>query len=354
MTKLLSRAAAAVSRRLVAPLLQKHYRLAYQAARLRWWHSRRAPLSRVDAVFLVHERNRGWVLEGICREIAGRFPGASAFHYSTRKVPPARAYFISHYSMLPTVLKENPHVYGGAVYVWYTHPRPIGVTEQELVLALNATHKIFCPNSWLVVYLNERGVRRDKLVTVLGGADPTIFRGHARGHGAIGFSMAFYERKRPERVLEIARAFPGRSVILLGRGWPEWARFSELERLPNFRYIETSYAEYPAYYAQMDVFVSPAVLEGGPIPLLEAMMSNAVPVASDTGFARDLISHGDNGYVFDVNASSDDVIALVRKALDNRADVRATVAHLSWDRFAREICAYLVTGPVTAGWASRT
>ena len=321
---------------------------------MRWWHSRRTPLSRLDAVFLVHERNRGWVLEGICREIAGRFPGPSAFHYSTRKVPPAHAYFISHYSMLPTVLKENPHVYGGAIYVWYTHPRPIGVSDKELVVALNAAHKIFCPNSWLIDYLGERGVRRDKLATVLGGADPTTFRSHARGDGAIGFSMAFYERKRPERVLDIARAFPDRCVMLLGRGWREWAGFSELERLPNFRYVDTSYAEYPAYYAQMDVFVSPAVLEGGPIPLLEAMMSNAVPVASDTGFARDLIRHGDNGYVFPVHASSAHVIALVREALDNRTDVRTTVAHLSWDRFAREICAYLTNRPGSAGCASST
>ena len=54
---------------------------------------------------------------------------------------------------------------------------------------------------------------------------------------------------------------------------------------------------YPDLYSKMDVFVSPSILEGGPVPILESMMSNCVPVASKTGFCPDIINHGQNGFL---------------------------------------------------------
>jgi glycosyltransferase involved in cell wall biosynthesis len=303
----------------------------------------RAGLSGVPhAAFLVHPRNRGWILEALCREIAQRCPGPTVLHYSIRAVPPARNVFVSHYSMLPDFFAKNAWAARSRVLVWYTHPRPIGVPEADLVRCLNMAYKVFCPNSWVTQYLLKRGVQPSKLTMVLGGADPNLFNGHTRnGAGAIGFCSAFYERKRPDCVLDIARAFPEREILLLGRGWQEWRRFAELRSLPNLHYVEPEYSTYPSYYDKMDVFVSPAVLEGGPIPLLEAMMSNVVPVASDTGFARDLIRHGENGYIFAVDADSSTIIDLVRLALTNDLDIRATVKHFSWDHFAREIIGHM-------------
>ncbi len=295
-----------------------------------------------QAVFLVHPRNRGWILEGICREIAQRCLGPTVFHYSSREVPPALNVFVSHYSMLPDFFAANAWAMRSRVLVWYTHPRTVGVSEPEVVRSLNMAYKVLCPNSWVVRYLHERGVQASKLAMILGGADPELFRRHARtGAGAIGFCSAFYERKRPQCVHDIADAFPDRQILLLGRFWQQWSGFAELSALPNFRYVEPEYSRYPSYYGRMDAFVSPAVLEGGPIPLLEAMMSNVVPVASDTGFAQDIIRHGDNGYIFPVDAPSPHIIDLVARALNNDRDVRATVEHLTWDRFAKQIIAYM-------------
>jgi glycosyltransferase involved in cell wall biosynthesis len=310
--------------------------------RLRFFGARAGLREIPQTVFLVHPRNRGWILEAICREIAQRCPGPTVLHYSVSAVPPARNVFVSHYSMLPDFFTKNTWAARSRVFVWYTHPRAIGVSEAQLVRSLNMAYRVFCPNSWVAEYLHKRGVQPTKLAIVLGGADPHVFSGHARnGAGAIGFCSAFYERKRPDCVLDIARAFPEHQILLLGRGWQEWRRFAELRSLPNLHYVEPEYSAYPSYYNKMDVFVSPAVLEGGPIPLLEAMMSNVVPVASDTGFARDLIRHGENGYIFAVDADSSTIIDLVRLALANRLDIRATVKHLSWERFAREIIGHM-------------
>ena len=38
------------------------------------------------------------------------------------------------------------------------------------------------------------------------------------------------------------------------------------------------------------------------------MMSNCVPVASKTGFCPDIINHGQNGFLFDINAGYKEVI----------------------------------------------
>lgn len=110
-----------------------------------------------------------------------------------------------------------------------------------------------------------------------------------------------------------------------------------MERLPNFTYLELPYEQYPDFYQQVDVFVSPARLEGGPIPLLEAMMSNAVPVASRTGFAPDIIRHGENGFLFDVDASAAEICSRIEDAYALQAPVRETVKHLTWQRFTNQL-----------------
>ena len=40
-----------------------------------------------------------------------------------------------------------------------------------------------------------------------------------------------------------------------------------------------------------------SVLEGGPVLILESMMSNCVPVASKTGFCPILLIHFQNGFL---------------------------------------------------------
>ncbi len=105
----------------------------------------------------------------------------------------------------------------------------------------------------------------------------------------------------------------------------------------NFEYLSIPYADYPAAYARMDVFLSISALEGGPIPLIEAMMCNLMPVVSDTGFAPDIIRHGENSYLFPVDTDPPQVVGLIRRALANPCDVAATASHLNWQAMALEL-----------------
>ncbi|MGG6269257.1 glycosyltransferase family 4 protein [Leptolyngbya sp. AN03gr2] len=294
-----------------------------------------------DLVFIILDSTRGWILEAIPREIATYFPGKYCFHYGLSNIPPAKAYFFSHYSLYPIALKNTPHVWGAKSVIWYTHPKPIGTGEAELVHALNRSTKVVATNSAFVKLLRDQGVQEKTVTTILGGADPTFFQPHERSQGMIGFCSSYKDLKAPDTIRQLIQLMPNRKFLLLGRKWEEYDRFSEMLAQPNFTYVEAPYSDYPGYYAQMDVFVSTSQLEGGPIPLIESMMCNVFPVVSHTGFAPDIIQHGQNGFLFEVGSPPEVIRDLIEQAYRSTTDIRKTVEHLSWENFSLAIQQFL-------------
>jgi glycosyltransferase involved in cell wall biosynthesis len=305
-----------------------------------FWPARNAKL---DIVFVVPKSVRGWILEAIAQEISLNFAGKTAFHYSSYLLPRAKSYFFAYYGMVPHCLKFNPHIHAARLSTWYTHPKDQGYSEQELIDSLNLLSKVFVTCSLFREHLITQGVEPQRVEVVLGAAEPLRFIGHQRGNGTVGFCSAFYERKDPDRILKIVRAMPHRRFLLIGRNWEQYQRFNELKALPNFEYVVAKYEDYPALYARMDVFVSVSKLEGGPIPLVESMMSNCVPVASLTGFSRDIIRHGENGYLFSTEAPESEICALIDQAYAATWDVRQSVVHLDWKSFSGKITSSLLT-----------
>ncbi len=295
-----------------------------------------------DLVIIISEKSKGWANERMCLEIEKFFDGKVLILYTNKNVPSSKAYFVSHHRNLPYTLLKNPHMRDGKILTWFTHP-----TEKDdarFYYALNLIHKTVCTNSKFVELLNEKGVIKDKLTYVLGGADPDMFKSHKRGGGAVGFCTGFYPRKNPGLIIDIIKKMPNQKFILIGpktssalgrdRTWPNYESFDELVALENLEYVELEdYSDYPKYYTKMDVYVSASKLEGGPIPIVEAMMSNVVPVVSNTGFAEDIITHGENGLIFDVDAKAEDVLPLIETGLKMDIDVRKTVKDFTWKGF---------------------
>lgn len=293
----------------------------------------------VDWAFVVHEKARGWILDAICREIGSRQPASWQMCYYPDTPPVARNLFFSHYALFEAFIADQPDLVENAkLFVWYTHPReenPLAVAK--LLLAFDKVTKvIFACESNRQLWI-ERGLPEDKTAVVLGAADPQLFEFHERGSGVVGLSSAFYERKNPDALLRVIQLLPHRQFVLVGRNWNQYALFEEMKALPNFTYLTASYPDYPAIYATFDVFLSMSNLEGGPIPLVEAMMGNAVPVASRTGFAPDLIHHGENGFLFDLDAPASEIARLIESAFDLPGDIRQSVEELSWDNFSAAV-----------------
>lgn len=304
----------------------------------------------LDLVLVVSERNRGWVLDTICREIAQLHPGRTAIHYRLSGLPTSRAYFFSHYSLFSACLRRDPRLRLRRNLVFFTHPSHDPSQASRIARRLSRADAVLSQSSLHARTLVADGVAASKVHVVLGGSDPARFRSHQRGDGVVGFCASFYERKDPERIAAIVRMMPHRRFLLVGRGWRRWSGFHALEAQPNFSYVEPEYDRYPEYYSAMDVFVSPGRLEGGPVPLLEAMMANVVPVCSRTGFGPDLIVQSQNGFLFDVHSPVDEVCRLVDRAATLQADVRASVLEYTLHRFGTTVQA-LADGvvPSTAG-----
>ncbi|WP_162912951.1 glycosyltransferase family 4 protein [Rhodospirillaceae bacterium SYSU D60014] len=327
--------------------------------RLRRWnaaHRARPSVEEFDLVFIIPPKCEGWILEAICAEIGRRTDGRWIIIENQPPFPKARTYFFAHQWVYLKHRRDSPHFKSANLLVWFTHPSPIPYSEKEIVDGLNDSTKVIFSCSAFARAMVAKGLREDRAAVVLGAADPLLFRPHRRsGVGAVGFVSAFYERKNPDMILQIVQRMPHRRFLLVGRNWKDYPRFAELEACPNFRYWELDYAAYPDAYAQMDVFVSPSLLEGGPIPLVEAMMSNVVPVASRTGFAPDLIADGENGFLFEPGAPTERICALIERAFELDTDVRGTVEHYDWDNFARRILDFAVSMPgdrsrITIAW----
>ena len=302
-----------------------------------------------DLVFVTPPTSaQGWILDAICREIGARLTGLDIRYcpFGT-PLPAARRYFFSHYMYYVGSLSSLHPVRLGRSFVFATHLEPSkhGIPDRQVARLLNTSDGVICMNLALRNELAALGVAAGKLEVVVGAADASIYRPHPRGAGKVGFCSAYYPRKAPDLILDIVRGLPHRDFILLGKGWRAYPRFAEMSALANLDYVETSYDEYAGYYAQMDVFVSASQLEGGPIPLLEAMMSNAVPVASRTGFAPDVIDHGKNGFIFDLGAPAAEVCKLVEQAFVLSGDVHKTVSHCDWQPYAATIGACMGLAP---------
>lgn len=302
-----------------------------------WWSSlfgssRIGPT--VESVcFFVPTKSKGWILEAACREIASRLETPSQFCESYKALPKATAYFFCHYHFYLSALKLHPWLADENCIVWFTHPQKPDLGPATVNSLRSATVVTMC-SRWRD-YLIEQGLEAERVKTIVGAADPEFFQPHHRGGGKVGFCTAYYERKGPDRILDLVKLLPEYQFVLLGRNWEQYPRFDELRSLANLEYREAAYHQYPAFYSELDVFVSASLLEGGPIPLLESMMSNVVPVASDTGFAPDVISHGENGFLYPAEERNTTVIAqLVRQAMHLEGDVRNSVLPFSWNAYA--------------------
>jgi glycosyltransferase involved in cell wall biosynthesis len=300
---------------------------------------RREPDGSSAWVFVVHENARGWILDGICREIGSRQPDSWHVTYLPPELPPARNYWFSHHSLFLRYFRTEPERLAQSnTFIWYTHPR--NETAESIAESLHAfdhaTQVIFTCAANRDLWLS-RGLSPERAQVVLGGADPALFLGHERSGGVVGLSSSFYERKNPDRLLELMRLLPHRRFHLIGRKWEQYGLFGAMKALPNFCYLTIPYQQYPEQYRKFDVFLSMSTLEGGPIPLLEAMMCNAVPVASDTGFAPDLIRHGENGFLFDIDAPASTIAWQIEAASQLECDVRSTVLPYDWNNFSKTI-----------------
>jgi len=103
-----------------------------------------------------------------------------------------------------------------------------------------------------------------------------------------------------DAVERLRRLVPELAVLLTGpaRGWVR----RELERrgIPHWHVFARSREELASAYRALDVYLVPSRQEGGPKAALEAMASGVPLVSTRVGQVPELVEHGRNGFLVDV------------------------------------------------------
>ena len=291
--------------------------------------------------YVAREADKDWIFGAKVRRLA-KFSGLNSntyFHNRLRDLPDSDGYFFVFHQYFYRAIRHNPKILNRKNIVMFTHPNwTFSFSESHVIWCLNKADKVICLNSKVQRELIAAGLDAKKTSLIHIASDPDFFYKHERKTGDVGFCSAFGERKNPDLVYQLVKNMPERKFHLIGRYWENYERYDEMKNMANFTYYNNkSYDTYPNLYSKIDIFISPSVLEGGPVPVLEAMLSNCFPIASKTGFCPDVISDGKNGFLFDIDAEYSEVIKLIKLADSKTIDVRQTALEYSWKNCSQKI-----------------
>ena len=291
--------------------------------------------------YVAREADKNWIFGAKVRRLA-KFSDLNSntyFHNRLRDLPDSDGYFFVFHQYFYRAIRHNPKILNRKNIVMFTHPNwTFSFSESHVIWCLNKADKVICLNSKVQRELIAAGLDAKKTSLIHIASDPDFFYKHERKTGDVGFCSAFGERKNPDLVYQLVKNMPERKFHLIGRYWENYERYDEMKNMANFNYYNNeSYDIYPDLYSKIDIFISPSILEGGPVPVLEAMLSNCFPIASKTGFCPDVISDGKNGFLFDIDAEYSEVIKLIKLADSKTIDVRQTALEYSWKNCSQKI-----------------
>jgi glycosyltransferase involved in cell wall biosynthesis len=207
---------------------------------------------------------------------------------------------------------------------------------QHQAQVLNQAHSIHFNCSANCYALISAGLDPAKVRLVFGAIDSNCVQlaGVERETKTILLASRFSDRKGLGIFPEVVNLLPEWKFIILGRGWEDFLKEKSLDKNPNIEYLHFDKDSRNLAMSKATLFLSLSWLEGGPIPLIESMRMGVVPVATDTGFARDIIINGKNGIVIPNPPTATQVHEAILLASELKDSPKESVAHLSWDRLA--------------------
>jgi glycosyltransferase involved in cell wall biosynthesis len=150
-------------------------------------------------------------------------------------------------------------------------------------------------NSCHVIYVHSESIRRSmapmtsaSVVVITGAIDPMKFDKPSLRGEKIAWVGTPVERKRPELFLEVVKNNPDLRFKLFGKNWMESKYSNRLGDLNNLEYVEIDRAMCSRDFDGCRILLVTSRIEGGPIPVMEALASGVFPIGTNTGFLEDL------------------------------------------------------------------
>jgi len=247
---------------------------------------------------------KGWILDALARESAHAVNARVNIQYiptSRREIrttktlrakyfPNARGnnMFFHHRTFLE--IEKRVSLQESQNRIWLTHFE-VDDEIQKLLQRDAIISKFFVQNMTLRDKMLESGFSEEKLYVTPGAVDRSQFFPSLISHydeKYFLFSGDCKPRKNPAYVEWIIRSFPEFKFVIHGKNWEPFNQGS-LNSLPNLQIIGFDYSHQGNLLRGASALISVAQNEGGPISILEALACGTPVIATDTGFAKDLI-----------------------------------------------------------------
>jgi glycosyltransferase involved in cell wall biosynthesis len=254
---------------------------------------------------------QGWILDALAKESAMAIHAPININYipvSRREIRSLNALKAKYFPKANgnnlffhhrTFLEVNKRVSleGARNRVMLTHFDDVN-QSRELLMRSSLISKLFVMNNSLREALLGAGFPVDKLQVTPGAVDRNLFFPSSSSYSKDSyflFSGDCKPRKNPSYVEWIILSFPEYRFVIHGKGWRAFNHGS-LARLPNLEIVDFSFSKQGGIHRGASALISVADNEGGPMAILEALASGTPVIATNTGFAKDLITH-ENGFI---------------------------------------------------------
>lgn len=178
---------------------------------------------------------------------------------------------------------------GQKLGLWFTHKD--GNFNRSEIRALRRTSSIFLHSKRESRKISS--VCSTKQIVMLAAIETSKFPRKVRIGRRIVWAGTPSERKNPQMLLSIAQKLPKEKFLLIGKGWEESSLASRLGACNNIEYREFRGALSTEDLDGCDLFLMTSSVEGGPMPLMETLAAGLIPIATDTGFVREIFKEAE-------------------------------------------------------------
>lgn len=155
---------------------------------------------------------------------------------------------------------------------------------------LNQASKVIVQNQQTKNILISHQVRQKIIQVYPGPINRNRFFPGEKKNSYVLISGDFKPRKNPSKILECINKNKDLNFVIHGRNLSFFEDYKNT--MPNLILKKWNFADQPKLMREASVFLNLSILEGGPISILEALSSGTPVIATDTGFAHEIINLG--------------------------------------------------------------
>lgn len=252
--------------------------------------------------------DRGWILEKIANAIATEAAKSDRFRVTVTTQPSRAAdlVFFLPESAWRDDLADSIRV------TYFAHKEDhLGAAALFAEVARKSDYCVTSSEKYAEV-LRRDGAR--EVFTIPLGVDTSAFVPKVR-FGVVG--RTYSTGRKGESLLARVLDLPFAEFVFTGDGWP----------LPPQYYAEQ---DLPGFYQSLDYLVVPSVIEGGPVPMLEALSSGCEVIApSDIGMVESF------PHIPFRRGDAEDLRRVISEQIGRRLALRAAVLPNDWTHFGQ-------------------